>query len=66
LLSLAKTITFSEPFPESIGTNYDIFWSQPGALSVAVSITSKTRFGFTVTLGVSLSMELKWYAVEIR
>lgn len=66
LLSLNKTITFATPFPPEIGTSYSIYWQQPNALSVSVSITNKTAAGFTVALGVSLSMELKWYAVEDR
>lgn len=66
LVSLVKTIIFSEPFPTSIGTNYSIYWQQPGAVSVSVSITNKTVSGFTITVGLSVSASLNWYAVEDR
>lgn len=67
-LALQRTVTFTEPFPPEISTDYEIFWQTPN-LSVSVGIMSKTAAGFTINVGLNLNlttMDLNYYAVERR
>jgi len=61
LVKLLETVTFPSPMPD---TSYKIYWNTNAAVSANVSITNKTVDGFTIVLGVGLSMTMDWLAVE--